>query len=249
MIPFPRRTSENDMEIFPAVDVLGGGVVRLLRGDYGAVTRYGDSVEEQVSAWREAGARWVHVVDLDGARRGRSDPNLWRKVAGRGVSVQAGGGIRTVEDVESALECGVDRVMMGTSAVWSPEILEQAAALGSPDRVMAAVDVRDGRAGGEGWLDEGRRFEQVVEGALGAGVTKFLVTAVLRDGAMSGPDLELLDRVRSLAPDAELLAAGGIADMDDLRSLAVRGIDGAVIGRALYEGAIDLSRALAEFSC
>lgn len=236
------------MEIYPAIDVLGGEVVRLLRGDYRAVTRYGGSVEGQAAAWKEAGARWVHVVDLDGARRGRPDPDIWRKAAGRGVSVQAGGGIRTVEDVEAALACGVDRVMMGTSAVWRPEVLEQAVAAGSPERLAAAVDVRDGKAGGEGWLEEGRRFEQVVEGALAAGVTKFLVTSIARDGAMTGPDLELLDRVRTLAPDAELLAAGGVAGMDDLRRLAERGMDGAVIGRALYEGRIDLRRALEEFS-
>lgn len=235
------------MEIYPAVDVLGGEVVRLLRGDYGAVTRYGDSVERQVDAWRGAGARWVHLVDLDGARRGRPDPDLWRKAAGRGVSVQAGGGIRTADDVEAALECGVDRVMMGTSAVWSPEVLEQAAAAW-PGRTAAAVDVRGGRAGGGGWLDEGRAFEQVVEGALAAGVSVFLVTSIVRDGAMSGPDLELLGRVRSLAPEAELLAAGGVAGMDDLRRLAEQGVDGAVIGRALYEGEVDLRRALEEFA-
>lgn len=235
------------MEIYPAVDVLGGEVVRLLRGDYGAVTRYGDSVERQVEAWRWAGARWVHLVDLDGARRGRPDPDLWKKATGRGAAVQAGGGIRTVEDVEAALECGVDRVMMGTSAVWSPEVLEQAAAA-APGRVAAAVDVRDGRAGGGGWLDEGRAFEQVVESALAAGVDAFLVTSIVRDGAMSGPDLELLGRVRSLAPDAELLAAGGIAAMDDLHRLAGQGMDGAVIGKALYEGGVDLRRALEEFA-
>ena len=110
---------------------------------------------------------------------------------------------------------------------------------------MAAIDVREGRAGGAGWLDEGRRFEQVVVGALEAGVVSFLVTSIHRDGTMAGPDLELLDRVRALAPDAEILAAGGIARMDDLRNLAAVCVDGAVIGRALYEGRIDLGVALA----
>ena len=235
------------MEIYPAIDVLGGEVVRLLRGDYGAVTRYGDSVEDQLAAWMAAGARWVHVIDLDGARSGKPDRALWRKVAGRGVSVQVGGGIRGVEDVEAALEGGVTRVIMGTSAVWSPEVLEEAIVSGSPDRVVAAIDVRDGRAGGAGWLDEGRVLEHVVEGVLGAGVVKFLVTSISRDGTMRGPDLDLLERVRSMAPDAEILAAGGIARMGDLRRLAAVGIDGAVIGRALYEGKIDLGDALAEF--
>ena len=232
------------MEIYPAIDVLGGKVVRLLRGDYGAATTYGDSVEDQLAAWTDAGARWVHMIDLDGARTGTPDPALWNKVTGKDVSVQVGGGIRAVEDVEAALECGVTRVIMGTSAVWSPGILEEAIGHSAPDRVVAAIDVRDGRAGGAGWLDEGRKFEQVVEGALGAGVVTFLVTSIRRDGTLGGPDLELLDRVRLLMPDAEIMAAGGIALMDDLRSLASVGIDGAVIGRALYEGTIDLRDAL-----
>ena len=233
------------MEIYPAIDVLGGKVVRLFQGDYGAATTYGDSVEDQLSAWTEAGARWVHVIDLDGARSGKPDPALWRKVTGRGVSVQLGGGIRDVEDVAAALGSGVTRVIMGTSAVWSPGILAEAIERSSPDRVVAAIDVRDGRAGGEGWLDEGRRFEQVVAGALEAGVVSFLVTSIHRDGTMTGPDLDLLDGVRGLAPEAMILAAGGIARMRDLRNLAAVGVDGAVIGRALYERRIDLGEALA----
>lgn len=235
------------MEIYPAIDVLGGKVVRLLQGDYGVATTYGDSVGDQLSAWMEAGARWVHVIDLDGARSGNPDPGLWRKVTGRRVSVQVGGGIRSAEDASAALECGVTRVIMGTSAVWSPTILEEVIARSDPSRVVAAIDVRDGRAGGAGWLDEGRQFERVVAGALEAGVTRFLVTAITRDGTLSGPDLQLLDKVRLSAPDAEIMAAGGIARMDDVRSLANAGIDGAVIGRALYEGTIDLAKALALF--
>ena len=235
------------MEIYPAIDVLGGVVVRLLRGDYGAATRYGDSVEDQLAAWKVAGARWVHVIDLDGARSGRSDRALWRKVAGRGVSVQVGGGIRGVEDVEAALKCGVTRVIMGTSAVWSPGIIEEAIGRSSPEQVVAAIDVRDGRATGAGWLDEGRALTEVVEGVLEAGIRVLLVTAVRRDGTMEGPDLDLLGRVRTLAPQAELMAAGGIGAMEDLHRLASQGVDGAVVGRALYEGKIDLTDALTAF--
>ena len=236
------------MEILPAVDVLGGEVVRLWQGDYEAATSYGDSPEEQVDAWRRAGAEWVHIIDLDGARSGTPDRSLWRRTAGRGAAVQWGGGIRGAEEAAAALEAGITRVIMGTAAVWEPSVLAEAVALGSPERVAAAVDVKDGRASGQGWLDGGRRFEEVVESALEAGVGSLLVTAVRRDGTMQGPDLELLNRIRRLAPEAHLQAAGGIAGMDDLRRLAAAGMDGAVIGRALYEGAIDLSQALSEFS-
>ncbi|MCY4368060.1 MAG: 1-(5-phosphoribosyl)-5-[(5-phosphoribosylamino)methylideneamino] imidazole-4-carboxamide isomerase [bacterium] len=235
------------MELYPAIDVLDRKVVRLLHGDFGASTTYGHSVGDQLAAWRQAGARWVHVIDLDGARTGSPDTGLWRKVVGRGVSVQLGGGIRGVGDVEAALARGVTRVIMGTSAVWSPGVLAKAIARSSPDRVVAAVDVRDGRAGGAGWLDDGRDLVSVVEGVREVGVKTLLVTAISRDGAMTGPDLDLLDRVRGLAPDAEILAAGGIASMGDLRLLASVGVDGAVIGRALYEGGIQLGEALDEF--
>ncbi len=235
------------MEIYPAIDVLGGRVVRLLQGDYGAATAYGESVKDQVAAWTKAGARWLHVVDLDGARSGRPDTHLWQQVASCGVPVQLGGGIRTVDHVSAALECGITRVIMGTSAVWSPGILEEAIGRSSPQRVVAAIDVRDGRAGGQGWLDEGRDFEQVVEGVLEAGVSTLLVTAIRRDGTLSGPDLDLLERVRRLAHGTEIMAAGGIASIDHLHALAVAGVDGAVIGRALYEGTIDLTEALSAF--
>ncbi len=235
------------MQLYPAIDVLDGKVVRLLQGDYQASTTYGHSVRDQLVVWREAGARWVHLIDLGGARTGESDRQLWRQVVGEGVSVQLGGGIRGVDDVERALALGIERVIMGTSAVWSPELLGEAISRNSPEQVVAAIDVRDGRAGGAGWLDEGRDLAEVVEGVREVGVKVFLVTAIRRDGAMTGPDLGLLDQVRALAPEVEILAAGGIASMGDLRRLASVGIDGAVIGRALYEGRINLREALEEF--
>ena len=241
------------MEILPAVDVLGGRVVRLRQGDYGAVTDYGDSPAEQVTAWRRAGAEWVHIIDLDGARTGNPDAELQREVTGRGAEVQWGGGIRGAPEAKAAFKAGIARVIMGTAAVWEPSRLAEAAeaaeaAAGSPERVVAAVDVKDGRAAGRGWLEEGREFESVVESVLAAGATALLVTAVRRDGTMRGPDLELLSRVRRLAPQAHIQAAGGIAGMDDLRRLSEAGMDGAVVGRALYEGAVDLAEALAAFA-
>lgn len=221
-------------------------MVRLRQGDYGAVTDYGDSPAEQVAAWREAGAEWVHVIDLGGARTGKPDPVLWREVTGRGAAVQWGGGIRGREEAEAAFRAGIARVIMGTAAVWEPSRLAEAAA-GYPERVMAAVDVKDGRAAGRGWLEEGREMESVVEAVLAAGVGSLLVTAVRRDGTLQGPDWELLSRVRRLAPEAHIQAAGGIAGVDDLRRLSEEGMDGAVVGRALYEGTVDLAEALRIF--
>jgi len=235
------------MRIYPAIDVLNNQVVRLFQGDYERVTRYGSSIEDQLSAWKEAGAGRVHVIDLDGARFGRPNRELWDRVTGQGVEVQVGGGIRTVQDAQDALQAGVDRVIMGTSAVRSPGILKSALDQTSAARLAAAIDVRSGRAGGEGWTDRGRDYRAVIQDALESGVEVFLVTAIARDGTLSGPDLNLLAQVRSQAPEAELMAAGGIAALPDLDALAEQGINGAVIGKALYEGGIDLTEALKKY--
>lgn len=235
------------MRVIPAVDVLGGRVVRLFQGRYDAVTAYGPDPASQVRAWVDEGCDLVHVVDLDGARSGRPSQDLWDQVGTVGASVQLGGGIRSVESARHAGERGIERVMLGTSAVWEPEILADTVSALGPSRVVAAVDVRDGRATGAGWLDEGRPIDQVLGAVLEAGVVVLLVTAVARDGTMEGPDLELLTDVRRHAPGAEVMAAGGVTTIDDLAALADRGIDGAVVGRALYEGRLSLSEALERF--
>ena len=137
---------------------------------------------------------------------------------------------------------------MGTAAVWNPdEVARSIDAVGS-ERVVAAVDVRNGQATGSGWLDEGRRLSAVVADVRAAGAEIFLVTSVDRDGTLGGPDYDLLGEVRAAAPDAEIMAAGGIATIDDLRDLAAAGVDGAVLGRSIYEGTIVLGEALDEFS-
>lgn len=134
---------------------------------------------------------------------------------------------------------------MGTAAVWEPEVLAAAVAGAGPDVVMASIDVSDGRARGAGWRDGGQVLTDVVAGVLAAGVRRCLVTAVARDGTMQGPDLALLAEVQRLAPDLAVLAAGGIGRLDDVRALAGAGVEGAVIGRALYEGVFTLRDALA----
>ncbi|MCY3538386.1 MAG: 1-(5-phosphoribosyl)-5-[(5-phosphoribosylamino)methylideneamino] imidazole-4-carboxamide isomerase [bacterium] len=235
------------MRIYPAIDILENQVVRLFQGDYGRVTRYGSSIEDQLSAWKAAGAGRVHVIDLDGARLGRPNRGLWDRVTGQGVEVQLGGGIRTLEVVREALESGVDRVIMGTGAVRSPGILRSVVERTSSARLVAAIDVKSGRAGSEGWTDPGRDYRAVIQDALDSGVGIFLVTAIARDGTLSGPDLDLLQKVRTLAPAAELMAAGGIACMEDLDALAEQGVNGAVIGKALYEGGINLTEALRKY--
>lgn len=235
------------MRVIPAVDVLGGEVVRLFKGRYDEVTSYGSDPASQVRAWVESGSSLVHVVDLDGARRGVPSKALWKDVAGAGASIQLGGGIRTQADAVAAVQSGVQRVMLGTSAVWEPELLSGAVAELGAEHVVAALDVREGRATGAGWLDEGRPVGEVLESVLAAGVTILLVTAVARDGTLDGPDLDLLATIRREAPTAEVMAAGGVSSVEDVVALADRGIDGAVIGRALYEGRVVLGDVLERF--
>ncbi len=228
------------MEIIPAVDVLAGSVVRLMHGDYGAVTRYGDDPVARVSAFLAEGASLVHVVDLEGARSGKPDDRLLTALAATGGRFQIGGGIRTAEAANRVLSMGAARVVMGSAAVWEPEVL---AGVEEIQRVVAAIDVRKGRATGGGWLDDGRALDGVLDGVAGVGVQRVLVTGIDTDGTMDGPDLALLRRVMADGRFA-VIASGGVGSLDDLRRVAEVGCEGVIVGRALYEGRFTLAEAL-----
>jgi phosphoribosylformimino-5-aminoimidazole carboxamide ribotide isomerase len=228
-------------QIIPAVDVLDGAVVRLLHGDYDLVTVYADDPVAQAKTWTDGGAALVHVVDLKGARTGDPDRDLWERLADAGISFQVGGGIRSAELARMALDCGASRVVMGTAAVWDPGILAQ---VGEPDRVVAAVDVKGGRATGAGWLDEGRVLEDVLDGLAAHGCVRMLVTGIGRDGTMEGPETELL---RTVLGDGRfhIIASGGIGTVGDIAAVARMGCEGVIVGRALYERRFTLGEALA----
>jgi phosphoribosylformimino-5-aminoimidazole carboxamide ribotide isomerase len=231
------------LEIIPAVDVLDGNVVRLTHGDFDRVTVYDPDPVGRASRWMSEGAALVHVVDLDGARTGVPNPALWRSFSSARVRFQVGGGIRTAAVAESALEAGAERVVLGTAAVWDPAVL---GGISDVARVVAAVDVRDGRATGEGWLDEGRELSEVLDDLAGQGVPRLLVTGIGRDGTMEGPEMELLGTV---VGDGRfrVIASGGVGTLDDLRRVAVAGCEGVIVGRALYESRFTLPDAVAAF--
>lgn len=229
------------LEIIPAVDVLDGDVVRLMHGDYDRVTVYSDDPVEQCRTWMGQGARLVHVVDLDGARSGEPDGVLWRRLSDAGVDFQVGGGIRTAEAADLALESGARRVVMGTAAVWDPDILS---AVSDPARVVAAIDVRGGRATGAGWLDEGRDLDDVLSDLERAGVGRLLVTGIERDGTMEGPATGLLERALD-GGRFSVIASGGVGELEDLRVIESLGCEAVIIGRALYENRFTVSEAIA----
>ena len=229
------------LEIIPAVDVLDGRVVRLLHGDYEQVTTYAEDPVDQCLRWVDQGARRVHVVDLEGARSGEPDESLWRDLGAAGITFQVGGGIRSAAIAERALRAGADRVVMGTAAVWDPRAL---VGVSDPSRVVAAIDVREGRATGAGWLDEGRRVEEVLTDLEGLGIERLLVTGIERDGTMEGPATDLL----RLALDGNrfsIIASGGVGSLEDLDAVAALGCEAVVIGRALYEDRFTVSEAIA----
>lgn len=231
------------MYVIPAVDVLDGRVVRLHQGRYDEVTIYADDPAAQVRSWVEQGARIVHVVDLAGARDGAGDRSLWNRLGQVGVAFQIGGGIRTVDDAEGAIAAGASRVVLGTAAVWEPEVVATLVAQVGADRVVAAIDVRDGRATGAGWLDAGRDVDEVLVRLGDSGVTRVLATGIATDGTLAGPDTNLLAGVARVAPGLALIASGGVGSLDDVRGLAALDVEAVIVGKALYDGRFSFAEA------
>lgn len=232
----------SDFHVIPAVDLLGEEAVRLERGEFDrVVAREADPVA-LVERFVEAGARLIHVVDLDGARSGRTRPELVRRLvaAASPTRIQASGGVRSIEDAERLLDAGAARVVVGTSAFAEPRALERYAAR-LATHLVVAVDVRAGRVVVRGWSrDTGVTAEEAAERCAGAGVPRLLCTAVDRDGTLGGPDLDLLARVRERA-GLPLLAAGGIRSRSDLAAVEAAGCEGAIVGRALLQRRLPLS--------
>lgn len=229
------------LEVIPAVDVLGGAAVRLRRGAFDDVAlRLGDPVGV-VRDLVAAGARLVHVVDLDGARSGRLSPSLFARVAEAAAParIQASGGVRSVTDAEALVAAGAARVLVGTAAVTEPGPEAFADALG--ERLVVALDARDGRVSIRGWTAlTGERVEHAAARCARAGVPRLHCTAVERDGMLSGPDTELLASIVA-ASGLPVVAAGGIATTGDLEAVAAAGCEAAVVGRALFEGSLPLA--------
>jgi phosphoribosylformimino-5-aminoimidazole carboxamide ribotide isomerase len=235
--------------LYPAIDIRDGKAVRLIQGDYDQETAYDDDPVVAARRWVDGGARWLHVVDLDGARAGEpmNLDHVRRIVAAVSIPVQLGGGLRDSKKVEEAMSSGVERVILGTAAVRDPEM---AAAIASAhgDRVVASVDSRSGKVAAEGWTEASDLGTAEVIAALAArGISRFIYTPVEVDGLMEGPDLDSL-RVVAKATDGELIYSGGVGSLDHLSALAELGLDnlgGVIVGRALYENRFTVAEAQA----
>ncbi len=239
------------MELFPAIDLRGGRLVRLVEGDFGRETVYGDDPVSVARAFAKQGAPWIHVVDLDAARTGDAvnRPVVSEIVGSVTVPVQAGGGVRSVADAAALFAAGVTRVVVGTAAVSEPGFVAELSHRW-PGRVAVGVDHRDGEVRLHGWTeDAGRRAVDVVRDAVAAGAVAVIVTDIARDGRLRGPDVVGLAGLLELT-GAPLIASGGVASLDDLRLLASvhagpQALEGVIVGKALYEARFNVAEAVA----
>lgn len=237
------------MELIPAIDLLGGRVVRLAQGDYDRVTTYGDDPVDAARRWVGEGATRLHLVDLDGAKAGRpvQADVVARIVAAIDVPCQVAGGLRDATAVEQALATGADRAILGSALVRDPDLGGRLVATHGAEAIVAAIDVRDGHALGDGWVPgaQGTPALELIGRLAAAGVRWFAVTAIARDGLLEGPDMALLTAAQDAAPGVRIIASAGVSSLEDIRGLVAGGYAGAILGRALYEGRIALPEALA----
>lgn len=239
------------MDLYPAIDLLGGRCVRLQQGRLDDLTVYDDDPLARAQSFESAGALWLHVVDLDRAlETGRENSATVATICqGTRLHVQVGGGLRTEEACETMLDCGADRIVLGTAAIEDPDLVERLARR-HPERVAAAVDSLGGEVAVRGWQEgAGTTIETLARRLEGMGIAALLATEVSRDGMLSGPDVEGLVRLL-VAVAVPVLASGGVGSIDDLVTLATlhrngRRIAGAVVGKAIYEGHVDVEGAIA----
>ncbi|MHA7986965.1 bifunctional 1-(5-phosphoribosyl)-5-((5-phosphoribosylamino)methylideneamino)imidazole-4-carboxamide isomerase/phosphoribosylanthranilate isomerase PriA [Rathayibacter sp. CAU 1779] len=243
MSPF---TDTPKLQLLPAIDIADGKAVRLTQGEAGSETSYGDPVDAAAD-WADQGAEWIHLVDLDAAFGRGDNRDVLKAVlhAQRDVQIELSGGIRDDESLERALELGAKRVNLGTAALENPEWAADAISRYG-EAIAVGLDVRGTTLAARGWTREGGDLWEVLARLEDAGCARYVVTDVTKDGTLRGPNLELLRQVTERT-DRPVVASGGISNLDDiaaLRELVPSGIEGAIVGKALYAGAFTLAEAL-----
>jgi phosphoribosylformimino-5-aminoimidazole carboxamide ribotide isomerase len=236
------------MIILPAIDIKDGQCVRLYQGDYAQVTTYDADPVKVAQRWQGSGASWLHIVDLDGAAVGHPvNVKMIEMIrSSTSLHIELGGGMRSLKDMGQMLDLGLDRVVLGTVALTDRALLEKALARWG-ERIVVGLDARNGWVAISGW----REISQVHATSLAtelcaSGVQRFIHTDIARDGALRGPNLDALREMKQ-AHSCALIASGGVSSMDDLRSLVSLEIEGAIVGKALYTGDVDLAAAIQEF--
>ncbi len=231
-------------EIVPAIDLIGGSCVRLAQGDFAAQTDYAADPVEIAKSYAAAGAKRLHIVDLDGARAGKVlQLDLATRMArGSGLICDFGGGIRTIDAVENVLAGGIAQVNIGSAAIRDPQLLRDAMRFFGPERVILGADARDGKVAAAGWKDQtDLALEDLIERFIGDGLEWVLTTDIARDGMLSGPATDLYAGLKKRFPKLGLIASGGVSRIGDIVALTKLGIERAVVGKALLEGHIPLT--------
>lgn len=248
MLPRSQSTSPR-FQLLPAIDLRGGQVVRLAEGDFGRETVYGTDPAEVAREFAGAGAGWIHIVDLDGARDGaRRQTDVVERIvraAGEGVACEVAGGLRDEDAVAAVLDSGAVRAVVGTAALRDPAFVARLIARFGAARIAIALDVRDGLAVGQGWVPgaAGVPVDDALAALSDRGARTFIVTAIERDGLLTGPNLDLLGRMVALNR-GDIVASAGVSSLGDIAAVQAVGCVGAVVGRAIYEGRLDLADAL-----
>ena len=235
-----------ELVLFPAVDIADGKAVRLVQGEADSATSYGDPVDA-ANDWAEQGARWIHLVDLDAAfGRGENRAVIRRVIRSmRGVNVELSGGIRDDESLERAVDAGVKRINLGTAALENPEWAASVIARYG-ELVAVGLDVRGTTLAARGWTRDGGDLWEVLDRLEDAGCARYVVTDVTKDGTLKGPNIDLLQQILDRT-DRPVIASGGVSSLDDLialRGLVPQGLEGAIVGKALYAGAFTLREAI-----
>jgi phosphoribosylformimino-5-aminoimidazole carboxamide ribotide isomerase len=235
------------MIILPAIDIKDGRCVRLYQGDYDRVTTYDDDPVRVALRWQEAGAQWLHVVDLDGAAAGHPvNSDLIRGIRQETTfHIEVGGGLRTLDDIDRILTLGVDRVILGTVAIKNPALLKEAL-LRWGERIVVGLDARAGKVAISGWRENSQVDAITLAQELHVlSVQRFIYTDISRDGSLQGPNIEALQAMQR-AVSCAVIASGGVSSLTDLRALATVGVEGAIVGKAIYTGDVDLATAIRE---
>lgn len=235
------------MRLYPAIDIKDGKCVRLFKGRFDDVTIYGDNPSEMAKKWESEGAEFIHVVDLDGALAGEGISGSAIKSICKAVKtpVQTGGGIRTLNDIEKRLSWGVNRVILGTVAVNNPQLVNDAIKRFGSDKIVIGIDAMNGFAATHGW-ESVSKFGAVdfAKKMRSFGVKTIVYTDISTDGTLAGPNVDAMCEMAAAVPEIDIIASGGIGSTDDILSLCESGVEGVIIGKALYTGRVNLKEAI-----
>ena len=234
------------MIILPAIDIRGGQCVRLYKGDFATAEKVAEDPIATAQSFAEAGAAWLHTVDLDGAVEGRPvNKAVFEQIVRRTpLKVEVGGGIRNMDTIAAYLDAGVSRVILGSAALNDPALVAEAIELYGSDAIAVGIDARDGMVQAQGWLAASTvHYIDLARAMTEIGVETIIFTDISRDGTLAGPNLEQLTALQA-AVGGQIVASGGIRDLDDIKALRAAGLYGAICGKSLYKGTLDLAQAI-----